>query len=395
MSFLFKHKTRTPAELVKQIKVDLENIVDLGGKMHKKLSFNGIKEVFKANKSGEISTHKAAKHIGQLRKMLVGDESATNTVSGKEESGQKTGEAAKGQLLGNGARGKGNADASTSYPKDCKAAVEQMCSQGLIQDLCLALSQLDLEVCRDITTCINTAACYACAETGEKPGVEHLQKNQQIFDILSAGFEADSTALHCGNIIRECNRSIDICRLMVLDPGNVLWRLFEYAESPMFEVQSDVFDTLQELLLRHKTISSQLLSEKYDQVIERYTTLLTSEGAPHSFLAKYLGLKLLGELLLVHLKDNMLRYINDPKNLMLMMNLLRDSSPKIQYEAFHVFKVFVANPEKTQGILDILSRNHKKLISFLEHFHNDQVNEQFKNEKAIVLQQINEIGTNL
>ena len=44
MSFLFKHKTRTPAELVKQIKVDLENIVDLGGKMHKKLSFNGIKE---------------------------------------------------------------------------------------------------------------------------------------------------------------------------------------------------------------------------------------------------------------------------------------------------------------------------------------------------------------
>ena len=72
----------------------------------------------------------------------------------------------------------------SSYPKDCKAAVEQMCSQGLIQDLCLALSQLDLEVCRDITTCINTAACYACAETGEKPGVEHLQKNQQIFDIL-------------------------------------------------------------------------------------------------------------------------------------------------------------------------------------------------------------------
>ena len=72
-------------------------------------------KVFKANKSGEISTHKAAKHIGQLRKMLVGDESATNTVSGKEESGQKTGEAAKGQLLGNGARGKGNADASTRY----------------------------------------------------------------------------------------------------------------------------------------------------------------------------------------------------------------------------------------------------------------------------------------
>ena len=89
----------------------------------------------------------------------------------------------------------------------------------------------------------------------------------------------------------------------------------------------------------------------------------------------------------------MLRYINEPKNLMLMMNLLRDKAPSIQYEAFHVFKVFVANPDKAQGVLDILSRNHKKLISYLENFHNDRDNEQFKNEKVIVLQQINEIGT--
>lgn len=35
----------------------------------------------------------------------------------------------------------------------------------------------------------------------------------------------------------------------------------------------------------------------------------------------------------------MIRYISDRKNLQLIMNLLRDKSPNIQFEAFHVFKV--------------------------------------------------------
>ena len=50
--------------------------------------------------------------------------------------------------------------------------------------------------------------------------------------------------------------------------------------------------------------------------------------------------KLLGELLLDrHNFTVMTRYISKPENLKLMMNLLRDKSPNIQFEAFHVFKV--------------------------------------------------------
>lgn len=51
-------------------------------------------------------------------------------------------------------------------------------------------------------------------------------------------------------------------------------------------------------------------------------------------------MQLLGELLLErsNLKV-MVRYVADEANLKLMMNLLRDSSRSIQFEAFHVFKV--------------------------------------------------------
>ena len=51
-------------------------------------------------------------------------------------------------------------------------------------------------------------------------------------------------------------------------------------------------------------------------------------------------MQLLGELLLErsNLKV-MVRYVADEDNLKLMMNLLRDSSRSIQFEAFHVFMV--------------------------------------------------------
>lgn len=50
--------------------------------------------------------------------------------------------------------------------------------------------------------------------------------------------------------------------------------------------------------------------------------------------------QLLGELLLdrVNVKI-MMQYVSDVNNLILMMNLLKDSSRSIQFEAFHVFKV--------------------------------------------------------
>lgn len=51
-------------------------------------------------------------------------------------------------------------------------------------------------------------------------------------------------------------------------------------------------------------------------------------------------MQLLGELLLErsNLKV-MVRYVADEQNLKLMMNLLKDQSRSIQFEAFHVFKV--------------------------------------------------------
>ena len=53
--------------------------------------------------------------------------------------------------------------------------------------------------------------------------------------------------------------------------------------------------------------------------------------------------QLLGELLLDrHNFTTMTRYISNPENLKLMMMMLRDPSRNIQFEAFHVFKVYTS-----------------------------------------------------
>lgn len=88
----------------------------------------------------------------------------------------------------------------------------------------------------------------------------------------------------------------------------------------------------------------------------------------------------------------MTQYISSAENLKLMMNLLRDKSKNIQFEAFHVFKVFVANPNKNKPVLEILQKNQEKLLKFLGDFHNDRTeDEQFNDEKAFLMKQIQEL----
>ena len=123
------------------------------------------------------------------------------------------------------------------------------------------------------------------------------------------------------------------------------------------------------------------------QFFSSFTTLILS----NNYVTKRQSLKLLGEILLDRANFNvMTRYIANEANLKMMMNLLRDKSKNIQFEAFHVFKVlsfiivmmnviadnfakvFVANPKKPPQIESILRRNKDKLLAFLKSFHNDK-----------------------
>ena len=57
-----------------------------------------------------------------------------------------------------------------------------------------------------------------------------------------------------------------------------------------------------------------------------------------------------------------------------------------------ILQVFVANPNKTKPILDILLKNKEKLVEFLMQFHTDRTeDEQFNDEKNYLIKQIRDL----
>jgi len=324
-------KQKSPAELVKTVK---EHLLQLQ---------NNAKNV-------EKYTEELSKNIASMKLVLYGD--------GEHEP---------------------NPDATL-------ALANEAYTSDLLPLLVNNMSKLEFEAKKDTASIFNN---LIRRQVGPRyPTVEYISRNTDIMETLLKGYELPDVALNCGNILREAIKHEPLAKILL--QSDSFWEFFKYVELSNFDVASDAFATFKELLTRHKVLSAEFLEKNYDQVFEKYTLLLNSQN----YVTRRQSLKLLGELLLDRSNFNiMTRYISSSPNLKLMMNLLRDKSRSIQFEAFHVFKVFVANPNKTKPILEILQKNKDKLITFLTQFHNDKEEDQFNDEKAFLLKQIQAIQT--
>lgn len=255
-------------------------------------------------------------------------------------------------------------------------------SQGLLELFISQMSKLEFEAKKDVAQIFNNLLRRTNA-SNRNHCREHICENPAILDHLMDGYEGSFTALNCGLILRECIRHESLASILFHSPK--FYRFFDYVEVANFDVASDAFATFKDLLTSHKQLAAEFLDSNYDEVFTRYTQLLSSKN----YVTRRQSLKLLGELLLDRANFNiMTRYISNSANMKLMMNLLREQSKNIQFEAFHVFKVFVANPNKPKPILDILLKNKSRLVGFLENFQNDRDDEQFKEEKQYLIKQI-------
>lgn len=123
------------------------------------------------------------------------------------------------------------------------------------------------------------------------------------------------------------------------------------------------------MLTSHTKISAPFIERNYNQFFDEYSKLLETPN----YVTRRLSTKLLGDLMsnrdYFHVTT---RFINQPNNLKLTMNLLKEKSKSIQIEAFHIFKVFISNPTKTKSILHILQQNQSRLVTFMNNFLNDK-----------------------
>uniref|UniRef100_A0A0K0EE37 Calcium-binding protein 39-like n=1 Tax=Strongyloides stercoralis TaxID=6248 RepID=A0A0K0EE37_STRER len=247
------------------------------------------------------------------------------------------------------------------------------------------LNRFDFESKKDVALIFNNLLRRQIGT--RSPTVEYLSTRPEILRILVKGYESPDIAISCGSMIRECIRHEHLAKIILYSDN--FYDFFQYVEVSSFDIASDAFTTFKELITKHKTLAAEFLDTNYDKFFEHYQKLLESDN----YVSRRQSLKLLGELLLDRHNFNvMTRYISNPENLKLMMIMLREKSRSIQFEAFHVFKVFVANPNRPRPILDILIRNREKLVEFLTNFHKDRTeDEQFNDEKAYLIKQIQEM----
>ncbi|ELV09577.1 hypothetical protein G4228_005342 [Cervus hanglu yarkandensis] len=214
---------------------------------------------------------------------------------------------------------------------------QELYNSGLLSTLVADLQLIDFEGKKDVAQIFNN---ILRRQIGTRtPTVEYICTQQNILFMLLKGYESPEIALNCGIMLRECIRHEPLAKIILW--SEQFYDFFRYVEMSTFDIASDAFATFKDLLTRHKLLSAEFLEQHYDRFFSEYEKLLHSEN-----------------------------YVTKRQSL----------------------KVFVANPNKTQPILDILLKNQAKLIEFLSKFQNDRTeDEQFNDEKTYLVKQIRDL----
>eukprot|EP00930_Biecheleria_cincta_P035335 TRINITY_DN24303_c0_g1_i1.p1 TRINITY_DN24303_c0_g1~~TRINITY_DN24303_c0_g1_i1.p1 ORF type:complete len:362 (-),score=70.34 TRINITY_DN24303_c0_g1_i1:71-1156(-) len=198
------------------------------------------------------------------------------------------------------------------------------------------------------------------------PVVEYVKRTPSLPEMLLKGCARPEAVLHCGPILRALTQSPELVSLL-LECGTAteLMRLATHG----LEVACDAFESLKHLLLSHKKISAAFIAAHFKSFFDAYHTqlLCTEESIDDSaYMIQRQALGLLGSILLDGaFAKVMQRYASSDDFLKIHMNLMLHQSKRIKVDAFHVFKIFVAQPDKPERVYKILCRNRRGLVNLL------------------------------
>ncbi|PVZ97227.1 hypothetical protein BB558_006752 [Smittium angustum] len=172
-----------------------------------------------------------------------------------------------------------------------------------------------------------------------EPTIEYLCKKPKIIHDMISGYRNQDSAVFCGSMLRESLKHEPLLEI-VLD-STQFFDFFEYAEDPNFDIASDAFGNFRDALVRFRPRVAKFLGENYEKFFQNYPTLQRSQN-----------------------------YVIRRQSL----------------------KIFVANPNKTDMVYQILRNNKDQLIDFLGNFQTEKdTDEQFKDEKAFLIKQLQKV----
>jgi len=215
---------------------------------------------------------------------------------------------------------------------------------------------------------------------------------QGFVQILLAAYSNGDPRLQIqiSSILRELMKNEELHAYLLTGCVELRSLLLINVENPNFDVSSDALTTLNALLTTNKKTVANFLADNCAEFFTEFHATIKSEN----YVTRRQSLKLLWTVLLDKTnRPTMMRYISDKYNLQLLMMMLLDPSKEIPFEAFQMFKVFVANKNPHPAVYRTLYKNKAKLIDFLGHFQTDVKRQQtatelFTHEKGLLVERL-------
>lgn len=271
---------------------------------------------------------------------------------------------------------------SDPLPDQIALLAQEVYSSDILVALVTNLHIMEFDSRKDVVVIFTTLLRRQIGN--RSPTVDYLAARPNIFEKLIVQNGNQDTCLSVGAIIRDCVKYESLTKLVLSLP--VFWNYFDYIKTAPFEMATDAFATVHDILLTQDQVAAEFLRNNAALFITRVSELMSSDN----YVTKRQSLKLVAQILRHRANFSFMTvYIDDVDNLKLVMMLLRDKSKNIQNEAFHIFKIFVANPKKSKPILDILIKNKAKLLNFLPTFGTDRKNDkEFEDEKSYIINHV-------
>ncbi|KAH0910234.1 hypothetical protein HID58_033555 [Brassica napus] len=245
----------------------------------------------------------------------------------------------------------GNSEAEP-VAEACAQLTQEFFRQDTLRLFITSLPILNLETRKDATQVV--ANLQRQQVNYKLIASDYLEANLDLMDVLILGFENLDMALHYGAMFRECIRH-QIVAKYVLESEHVK-KFFDYIQLANFDIAADAAATFKELLTRHKSTVADFLTNNEEWFFADYNSKLL-----------------------------------ESVNYVTRRQAIKESSKSIQIEAFHVFKLFVANQNKPAEIVNIMVTNRSKLLRLLADLRPDKEDERFEADKSQVLREISSL----
>ena len=166
-------------------------------------------------------------------------------------------------------------------PEAASELAREVWKSDVLRLLLTHLPLLDFECRKDVSQVFSNL--LRRQQHGEHETVKWLEENRDVLFILLRCYETPQLALNYGIMLRECARHERLAALLLpTAEEQQFYALFTYIESPYFDVASDAFASLKDLLTKHKPVVAAFLAQHYEPFFQHYHKLVFPAARPNT-----------------------------------------------------------------------------------------------------------------